>query len=64
MADKKEVIAIYQQMKKDCGNDTKTIIDFVKWLHEDKHEAVYLLEDETLGFVERNLIQNVIDGNI
>ena len=63
--ERKEIIQeMYRIAKAECDYDTETIVDFVKWLHEEKDEAKFLLEMKDLTIIERKIIEDVVNGRL
>lgn len=64
MEEKEIIQRMYIQFKKDCGYQTIAIFNFIIWLHREKDQAKYLLEMNSLGIVERDFIEQVVNGLI
>ena len=56
--------ALYNKMKQDAQGDTETILDFLNWLHYEKNEVVYLKDMDGLTEIERNYIEQLLEGKI
>lgn len=55
---------LYKRVKEDAGRDTETVLDFLNWLHYEKNEVIYLKDVENLTNIERNYIEQLLEGKI
>lgn len=55
---------LYKRFKEDAGGDTKTVLDFLNWLHYEKNEVIYLKDMDGLSIIEESYINQLLEGKI
>ena len=61
MEQKEKVQIVYANFREDCGRDSRSCMEFLKWLHETKNELIYLKDMPGLTNFEIGYINELLE---
>lgn len=64
MEKKEQVQIVYRRFREDVNKDTAMCLEFLKWLHKEKNELIYLKDMTGITSFEVGYIEQLLNEGI